>query len=70
MSDLLLVGSVSLETTSEVFEKFGRPLAPYLASLPDGEVGPRRYWVSGVHYRVFAWSACSTSTCRPCRKLA
>lgn len=54
MSELLLVGSVPLETPAEVFEKFGRPLAPYLCAMPDGEVGPRRYWVSGVHYRVFA----------------
>lgn len=54
MSRLLLVGSVPLDTPAEVFEKFGRPLAPYLDALPDGEVGPRRYWVSGVHYRVFA----------------
>jgi len=54
MGKLILVGSVPLETTKEVFEKFGQPLAPYLDMLPDGEVGPRRYWVSGVHYRVFA----------------
>jgi hypothetical protein len=49
MSKLVLVGSVPLETTKEVFEKFGQPLAPHLDMLPDGEVGPRRYWVSGVH---------------------
>lgn len=54
MGKLILVGSVPLDTTKEVFEKFGQPLAPHLDMLPDGEVGPRRYWVSGVHYRVFA----------------
>ena len=54
MGKLILVGSVPLETTKEVFETFGQPLAPHLDMLPDGEVGPRRYWVSGVHYRVFA----------------
>jgi len=54
VSKLLLVGSVPLETPQKVFEKFGQPLARYLDALPDGEVGPRRYWVSGVHYRVFA----------------
>jgi len=54
MTKLMLVGSVPLETTKEVFEKFGVPLGPHLDTLPDGEVGPRRYWVSGVHYRVFA----------------
>jgi hypothetical protein len=54
MGQLILVGSVPLETTKDVFEQFGQPLAPHLDMLPDGEVGPRRYWVSGVHYRVFA----------------
>lgn len=54
MSKLLLVGSVPFETPQQVFEKFGQPLARYLDAIPDGEVGPRRYWVSGVHYRVFA----------------
>ena len=54
MSKLILVGSVPLQTTQEVFERFGRPLGAHLDMLPDGEVGPRRYWVSGVHYRVFA----------------
>lgn len=54
MSRLLLVGSVPLETPRAVFEKFGVPLAKHLEAMPDGEVGPRRYWVSGVHYRVFA----------------
>lgn len=54
MGRLILIGSVPLETAKEVFEKFGQPLAPHLDRLPDGEVGPRRYWVSGVHYRVFA----------------
>lgn len=54
MKRLTLVGSIPLETTAEVFEKFGRPLARHLEAIPDGEVGPRRYWVSGVHYRVFA----------------
>jgi len=53
LGKLILVGSVPLETPGEVFETFGRPLAPYLSAMPDGEVGPRRYWVSGVHYRVF-----------------
>jgi len=54
VSKLILVGSVPLETTREVFERFGQPLGAHLDMLPDGEVGPRRYWVSGVHYRVFA----------------
>ena len=52
--DLLLVGSVPLDTVREVFEMFGPPLAPWLACMPDGEVGPRRHWISRVHYQVFA----------------
>lgn len=54
MSDLLLVGSIPLETARQVFETFGRPLGPHLASMPDGEVGFRRHWVSRVHFQVFA----------------
>jgi hypothetical protein len=54
MSDLLLVGSIPLETARQVFETFGRPLATHLASVPDGEVGFRRHWISRVHFQVFA----------------
>ncbi len=52
--ELLMVGSVPLETASEVLTTFGRPLGPFLRSIPDGEVGPRRYWISRVHWHVFA----------------
>ncbi|MSQ53303.1 MAG: hypothetical protein EXR28_15635 [Betaproteobacteria bacterium] len=51
---LLLVGSVPLETSTEVFQTFGKPLGRYLTALPDGEVGPRSHWISRVHYQVFA----------------
>src|ERR1700692_680844 len=51
---LHLVGSVPLDTPQEVFETFGAPLAKYLAAMPDGEVGPRRHWISRVHYQVLA----------------
>ena len=51
--DLLLVGSIPLDTVREVFEMFG-PLGSSLTSMPDGEVGPRRHWISRVHYQVFA----------------
>jgi catechol 2,3-dioxygenase-like lactoylglutathione lyase family enzyme len=54
MSELLLVGSIPFETSKEVFEKFGVPLAAHLRTLPDGEVGPRRHWISRVHYQVLA----------------
>ena len=54
MNELLLVGSIPLETVAAVFETFGRPLAPHLAALPDGEIGFRRHWISRVHFQVFA----------------
>jgi hypothetical protein len=53
MSDeLLLVGSIPLDTVEQVFRTFGPPLGPYMAYMPDGEVGDRRYWIDGVAYRV------------------
>jgi hypothetical protein len=51
---LLLVGSIPLDTVSEVFETFGAPLGRFLHAMPDGEVGPRRHWISRVHYQVLA----------------
>ena len=53
-NELLLVGSVPLDTPQEVFETFGAPLGKYLFAMPDGEVGPRRHWISRVHYQVLA----------------
>ena len=52
-SDLLLVGSIPLDTPEQVFRRVGGPLGPYLAYMPDGEVGDRRYWIDGIAYRVF-----------------
>lgn len=54
MRELLLVGSIPLETAKEVFQSFGKPLGRHLASMPDGEVGFRRHWISRVHFQVFA----------------
>ena len=51
---LHLVGSVPLDTPEEVFATFGAPLGQYLNAMPDGEVGPRRHWISRVHYQVLA----------------
>jgi hypothetical protein len=51
---LLLVGSIPLDTPKDVFETFGAPLGKYLFAMPDGEVGPRRHWISRVHYQVLA----------------
>ena len=52
--ELLLVGSLPLDTAEDVFKTFGSPLGKYLNAIPDGEIGPRRNWVSRVHYQVFA----------------
>jgi hypothetical protein len=52
--ELLLVGSIPLDTPQGVFETFGPPLGKYLFAMPDGEVGPRRHWISRVHYQVLA----------------
>jgi len=52
--ELLLVGSIPLDTPEEVFQTFGKPLGQYLFAMPDGEVGPRRHWISRVHYQVLA----------------
>src|ERR1700710_1492642 len=51
---LLLVGSVPLETSLEVFDMFGASLGRWLATMPDGEVGHRRHWISRVHFEVLA----------------
>jgi hypothetical protein len=50
--ELLLVGSIPLDTVEQVFRKVGGPLGPYLFYMPDGEVGDRRYWIDGIAYRV------------------
>ena len=53
-AELHLVGSIPLDTPQEVFEMFSARLGPYLFSMPDGEVGPRRHWISRLHYQVLA----------------
>ena len=51
--DLLLVGSVPLDSAEQVMRMFGAPLGPYLPSIPDGEVGDRRWWVLRLSWQVF-----------------
>ena len=38
-NELLLVGSIPLDTVEEVMRRFGGALGSYLPALPDGEVG-------------------------------
>jgi hypothetical protein len=51
--DLLLVGSVPLETPQEVFETCARGIGDLLPAIPDGEVGERSCWIQVLAYRVF-----------------
>ena len=55
--EVLLVGSIPLDTADEVFRTFGATLGPSLAAMPDGEVGPRKHWISRIHYQVLAGHA-------------
>jgi len=51
--NLMLVGSVPLETAEQVMRMFGPPLGAFLQSIPDGEVGDRRWWVLRLSWQVF-----------------
>jgi len=52
-AELLLVGSIPVDTAEQAFRIVGGALGPWLAYMPDGEVGDRRYWIDGLAYRVF-----------------
>jgi hypothetical protein len=52
-NNLLLVGSVPLDTVEDVMRTFGGALARHLPALPDGEVGERRSWVNRLSYQIF-----------------
>ena len=41
-----LVGSIGLDSVEEVFGTVGKLLGKHVKRIPDGEVGPRRLWVS------------------------
>jgi hypothetical protein len=51
--NLLLVGSVPLDSVEEVMRVFGGALAKHLPAIPDGEVGERRSWVNRLSYQIF-----------------
>ena len=51
--ELLLVGSIPLDTVEEVMRTFGGRLGAHLPAMPDGEVGERRSWVNRFCYQVF-----------------
>jgi len=52
-ANVLLVGSVPLASVEEVFKTCGTLLGNDVASLPDGEVGNRSYWILYVAYKTF-----------------
>jgi len=51
--DLLLVGSLPLETAHEVMTSCAHQLGPWLPCIPDGEVGDRAVWINSLGYRVY-----------------
>jgi len=51
--DLLLVGSIPMETVPDVFRTWGARLGRFLPCMPDGEVGDRAAWVDMLAYRVY-----------------
>jgi len=51
--NLLLVGSVPLDSVEDVMRTFGGALGRYLPAMPDGEVGERRSWINRLGYQVF-----------------
>jgi len=63
--DLLLVGSIPLDSAEEVFRSFGETLGPSLKTMPDGEVGPRQHWISKIHYQVLSGHAELETVRRP-----
>lgn len=65
---LLLVGSIPLDTVEEVMRTFGTRLGRYLPAMPDGEVGERRSWVNRFSYLVFNGHADLETLRRPPKK--
>jgi hypothetical protein len=64
-SSVLLVGSVPLPTSEEVFGVSARELGGLVAALPDGEPNDRRMWVNFQALRVFYMHPDLESVCRP-----
>jgi hypothetical protein len=51
--DLLMLGSVPLDTPEEVFQVCGRTIGEYLPWMPDGETDERIWWVNMLAYCVY-----------------
>src|SRR5437879_12971627 len=48
--EVLLVGSVGLKDSEEVFRTVGPLLGARMKRIPDGETGPRASWVSRLRF--------------------
>jgi hypothetical protein len=46
MANVHFVGSVALDSPTDVFAAIGQQCGPYLRRVPDGEPGGRRLWIS------------------------
>lgn len=63
--DVLLVGSVPLESAREVFTTCTAALGDHLQALPDGEVGARKSWIQCQAIFVFDGHAAIETVARP-----
>jgi hypothetical protein len=64
-TDVLLVGSVPLETAREVFQICSTALGNHLIALPDGEVGARKSWIQCQALFVFDGHPALETVTRP-----
>jgi hypothetical protein len=51
--ELLLVGSIPLASSEDVF-RAARNISEFLDAVPDGEVGPRRFWTPYLPLKTFS----------------
>jgi hypothetical protein len=51
--EILLVGSIPLDSAEEVLRTCGEYVGPYVSCLPDGEFGPRMLWIGYLARDVY-----------------
>jgi hypothetical protein len=64
-NDVLLVGSVPLDSAREVFQTCATALGSHLKALPDGEVGARKSWIQCQAKLVFDGHPALETVTRP-----
>jgi hypothetical protein len=52
--NLLLVGSIPVDTVEQVFTTCSEYVGPYVPAIPDGEVGDRLMWVGYLNRRYYS----------------